>query len=63
MPTPTEEEEIVRQWQVLVPNPVFDMAYSWGSQRDDYALEGDAVLRRFFATLNRQHSRAFRKQE
>lgn len=52
MPTPAQEEEIVREWQRLVPDPVFDMAYSWGSQRGDHALENDPPLQRFFATHN-----------
>jgi hypothetical protein len=54
MPTPAEEEEIVHQWQALVPHPVFDMAYSWGSQKEDHALEDDPALQRFFTTRNWQ---------
>jgi hypothetical protein len=54
MPTPAQEEQIVRRWQALVPNPVFDMVYSWGSQSGDYALQDDPALQRFFATRNRQ---------
>jgi hypothetical protein len=54
MPTPAQEGEIIRTWRRLVPAPAFDMTYSWGSQRSDYALEGDVALQRFFATFNRQ---------
>jgi hypothetical protein len=55
MPTPTQEQEIVRRWHALVPRPVFDYAYSWGVQRGDYALKDDPALQRFFAELHRQH--------
>jgi hypothetical protein len=54
MPTPAQAEEIIRRWDALVPHPVFDMVYSWGSQRGDYALEDDTALQRLFATRNRQ---------
>jgi hypothetical protein len=54
MPTPAQKEEIVHRWQALVPNPVFDVVYSWGSQEGDYALEDDPALQGFFATHNRQ---------
>lgn len=56
MPTPAQEEEIIRRWQGLLPTPVFDMTYSWGSQRDDHSLGNDPALQRFFAEFNRQHS-------
>jgi hypothetical protein len=32
MPTPAELDQIFARWDALVPNPVFDNAYSWGSQ-------------------------------
>jgi hypothetical protein len=54
MPTPAQEEEIIRRWDALVPHPVFDMVYSWGSQREDYALENDPALQQLFAARNRQ---------
>jgi hypothetical protein len=56
MPTPPQEEKIVRGWHALVPRPVFDYAYSWGVQRGDYSLQDDAALQRFFAELHRQDS-------
>jgi hypothetical protein len=54
MPTPAQEEEIVHRWRALVPNPAFDMAYSWGSQKEDFALEDDPELQSFFGAYNRQ---------
>ena len=54
MPTLAQEEEIIHRWDALVPHPVFDMVYSWGSQRGDYALEDDTALQRLFATRNQQ---------
>jgi hypothetical protein len=38
MPTAAELRSILGQWARLVPSPVFDFTYSWGSQRDDTAL-------------------------
>jgi len=38
MPTSAEESEILATWGSLVPAPVFDYAYSWGSQDSDTAL-------------------------
>lgn len=32
MPTATETRQIFARWDSLVPNPVFDVAYSWGVQ-------------------------------
>ncbi len=51
LPTPEQESAIIRRWQALVPNPILDMTYSWGSQRGDSALELENVsrLRRFFS--------------
>lgn len=54
MPTAAQEKEIIRRWDALVPHPVFDMVYSWGSQRDDDALEDDPALQQLFATRNWQ---------
>lgn len=54
MPTPAQEDEIIRRWDALVPHPVFDMVYSWGSQRGDDALENDPALQQLFAARHRQ---------
>src|SRR5437016_5281646 len=39
-------------WAPLVPNPVFDYAYSWGTQSSDQALEGSTALRAVFSAHN-----------
>ena len=57
MPTPNQAEEIIRRWDALVPHPVFDMVYSWGSQRADDALEDDPALQQLFAARNRQRGK------
>lgn len=38
MPTADQLTSILAQWAKLIPAPVFDFAYSWGSQRGDTAL-------------------------
>jgi hypothetical protein len=55
MPTAAEAEEMLARWRKLLPRPVFDMAYSWGSQRGDTALENaDPDLRAAFERHNRR---------
>lgn len=47
LPTPAELDQIFARWDSLVPNPVFDTAYSWGVQ-DEWAcpsLAGSTELR------------------
>src|SRR5207253_220627 len=39
LPTPSEEQQILATWAALIPTPVFDYAYSWGTQNSDQALE------------------------
>src|SRR5438132_6306975 len=39
-------------WAPLVPNPVFDYAYSWGTQSSDQALEGSTALQAVFSAHN-----------
>ena len=50
LPRPREAAAMLRRWHRLVPAPVFDYAYSWGSQRGDTGLADapglQAVLRR-----------------
>lgn len=38
MPTATQLQTILNTWGSVVPNPVFDQAYSWGVQNGDTAL-------------------------
>lgn len=54
LPTPAQAARIMLGWAQLVPNPVFDVVYSWGVQRNDVAL-GDAsgALRQAFLAHNR----------
>jgi len=52
LPTVGDEEEILARWAALVPTPVFDYAYSWGSQRRDVALESSFDLQTVFLSHN-----------
>jgi len=52
LPAAAEEQEILFRWQRLVPTPVFDYAYSWGSQRGDVALESSSDLQTVFSGHN-----------
>ena len=46
LPDAWEMHQLLTRWQTLVPNPAFDMTYSWGSQNGDTALEGAPHLHR-----------------
>ncbi len=52
LPTPSEEQQILATWAALVPTPVFDYAYSWGTQNSDQALESSTDLQAVFAAHN-----------
>jgi len=52
LPTPSQEEQILAVWAPLVPNPVFDYAYSWGTQNADQALEDSPALQTVFSAHN-----------
>lgn len=58
MPTAAQETAILADWQSLLPNPVFDYAYSWGEQtagspaHADTALVDSASLQKVFAAHN-----------
>jgi hypothetical protein len=39
LPDAREMRQILARWSALIPNPVFDMTYSWGSQNGNTALE------------------------
>lgn len=54
LPTPSELQVMLERWDKLVPSPVFDYAYSWGSQRSDVSLADSADLKTVFAQRNRQ---------
>ncbi len=55
LPSKKQIEQIFERWEKMVPTPVFDMAYSWGSQRADEALENSPDLQAVFA----RHNNAF----
>ena len=52
LPTPDQERQIIERWRALVPTPVLDAAYSWGSQRSDDSLEGSSDLQSVFRLHN-----------
>ncbi|HEV7209849.1 MAG TPA: hypothetical protein VGN54_14075, partial [Mycobacteriales bacterium] len=52
LPTVAEEGQILSTWAPLIPSPVFDYAYSWGSQSGDTALSGSPALQQVFAAHN-----------
>lgn len=54
LPTADETRKMMAIWKTLVPNPVFDYAYSWGSQKSDQALESSPELQAVYAAHNRQ---------
>jgi hypothetical protein len=55
LPTSSEMQVMLERWNKLIPAPVFDYAYSWGSQRSDVSLADSADLKAVFGQHN--HSR------
>jgi hypothetical protein len=53
MPTASQMQLILARWDALIPAPVFDFAYSWGSQNGDWALAGSPELQAVFLRRNR----------
>lgn len=52
-PSPTELEQMLAAWQVAVPHPVLDYAYSWGTQSTSpQALANHPELRRVVKAHN-----------
>jgi len=43
-------------WAAVVPDPVFDYAYSWGAQHGDDALVESPSLQAVFAEKNKSSS-------
>ena len=56
LPTVQQAADILSRWHQLVPNPEMDMAYSWGTQKGDAALETAPDLQALFARYNRSGS-------
>jgi hypothetical protein len=52
LPSGNEAQEMLERWGRLVPAPVFDFVYSWGSQNGDEALENSPDLQAAFARHN-----------
>jgi hypothetical protein len=52
LPTSSEMQSMLDRWNKLVPAPVFDYAYSWGSQRSDLSLAGSTDLKTVFVHHN-----------
>jgi hypothetical protein len=52
LPTASEAAEILRTWGSYVPTPVFDYAYSWGSQNQDQGMSSSSALQQVFLTHN-----------
>jgi hypothetical protein len=53
LPTTAQERQLLAAWAAAVPHPVFDYAYSWGSQKKDTALGQSPALRAVFAEKNK----------
>jgi hypothetical protein len=53
LPTPDQERQILARWRALVEAPILDMAYSWGSQKTDVALETATDLKEVFSLHNK----------
>jgi SAM-dependent methyltransferase len=52
LPNASQMQQILDRWGTLTPTPMFDFAYSWGSQRADEALESSPDLQAVFARHN-----------
>jgi SAM-dependent methyltransferase len=52
LPTVDQMQQMLTRWGTLVPTPVFDIAYSWGTQNGDVALEGSPDLQTVFSLHN-----------
>ena len=52
LPTAAQEAHILSTWASLVPTPVFDYAYSWGSQRSDQSLNASSALQQVLLAHN-----------
>jgi hypothetical protein len=49
LPSAAQERQMLADWAAVVPDPKFDYAYSWGSQRGDEALSQSSALLAVFA--------------
>jgi hypothetical protein len=54
LPTAAQESKILSTWARLVPTPVFDYTYSWGSQNGDRTLSSSPALQQVFLEHNKR---------
>ena len=52
LPSPEQERVMLADWAAATPTPVFDYAYSWGSQDGDIGLARSPALQALFAAKN-----------
>jgi hypothetical protein len=52
LPSATQEVDIINTWASLLSTPVFDYAYSWGTQNSDHAIADTPYLQTVFANHN-----------
>jgi hypothetical protein len=52
MPSTSELQTKLDQWQVVVPSPVFDYVYHWSSQQGDTSLDDSLALQNVMRTHN-----------
>jgi hypothetical protein len=52
LPSAAQETQLLATWAGLTPSPVFDYAYSWGSQNNDTALAQSPQLQSVFGLHN-----------
>ncbi|MBO0756509.1 MAG: hypothetical protein J2P54_11650, partial [Bradyrhizobiaceae bacterium] len=52
LPSVEQMQQMLKRWGTFVPAPMFDYAYSWGSQKADDALERSPDLQAVFARHN-----------
>ncbi len=52
LPTASQARQILLTWHKLVPEPVFDYTFSWGSQNADVSLDASPELRDVFSAHN-----------
>ena len=52
LPTAEQATQTINRWRTYISAPVFDMVYSWGSQRADVALENALTLQKVFSAHN-----------
>ena len=57
LPTVEQERHLLADWGAALPHPVFDYAYSWGSQSGDIGLDGSLALRSVFQEKNAASAR------